>query len=94
MVLLELDPNVVKPGWIPLIITILLAGAIAFLYLSMRKQMRKIDAPYAADLRAERRADAAGRREAEPVNDDTHDPETSSDRGPGVADSPPSRAGR
>lgn len=59
MVLLELDPNVVKPGWIPLVITILLLAAIAFLYRSMRKQLGKIEAPYAADVRREKAESAA-----------------------------------
>jgi hypothetical protein len=43
MSLLDLDPNVVKPGWIALIITILLAFALVLLYFSMRKQFRKIN---------------------------------------------------
>ena len=42
MILLEVDPNVVQPGWTPLVITLLLLGAMVFLYLSMRKQFRKI----------------------------------------------------
>ena len=42
MILLEVDPNVVKPGWTPLLVTLLLLGAMVFLYLSMRKQFRKI----------------------------------------------------
>jgi hypothetical protein len=42
MILLEVDPNVVKPGWMPLLITLLLLGAMVLLYLSMRKQFRKI----------------------------------------------------
>jgi hypothetical protein len=45
MILLEVDPNVVKPGWTPLLITLLLAVAMVFLYLSMRKQFRKIRTP-------------------------------------------------
>lgn len=52
MILLEVDPNVVKPGWTPLIITVVLAAAIALLMLSMRRQMRKIDVPHRADLQA------------------------------------------
>ena len=46
-VLLDLDPNVVKPGWTPAIITLGLAIAIALLYLSMRNQVRRINVPYA-----------------------------------------------
>ena len=45
MILLELDPDVVKPGWTPLIVTLLLGVAMVFLYLSMRKQFRKINIP-------------------------------------------------
>jgi hypothetical protein len=45
MILLDIDPNVVKPGWTPLIILIILAGAIVLLYLSMRRQVRRINVP-------------------------------------------------
>jgi hypothetical protein len=45
MILLDVDPNVVQPGWTPLFVTLLLAAAMVFLYLSMRKQFRKIRTP-------------------------------------------------
>lgn len=45
MILLELDPSVVKPGWMPLIITVLLGIVVVMLFLSMRKQFRKISIP-------------------------------------------------
>jgi hypothetical protein len=45
MILLELDPNVVKPGWTPLVVTLLLAVALVLLFLSMRRQFRKINIP-------------------------------------------------
>ncbi|HEX3197890.1 MAG TPA: hypothetical protein VHR39_10100 [Propionibacteriaceae bacterium] len=45
MILLDVDPNVVKPGWTPLLVVILLGVAMVFLYLSMRKQFRKIHVP-------------------------------------------------
>jgi hypothetical protein len=45
MMLLDIDPNVVKPGWTPLIITILLAVTMVLLYISMRRQFRKIHLP-------------------------------------------------
>ena len=45
MSVLELDPNVVQPGWTPLIITVLLAVAIVLLFFSMRRQVRKINIP-------------------------------------------------
>ncbi|HZL74488.1 MAG TPA: hypothetical protein VFB83_03850 [Propionibacteriaceae bacterium] len=44
MILLDVDPNVVKPGWTAFIVVLLLGIAMVFLYLSMRKQFRKIRA--------------------------------------------------
>ena len=35
----------VRPGWIPLIIVLLLGAFIAFLFFSMRKQLNRIDIP-------------------------------------------------
>ena len=35
----------VRPGWIPLIIVLLIGAFVAFLYFSMRKQLGKIDIP-------------------------------------------------
>jgi hypothetical protein len=45
MILLEVDPNWVKPGWMLLVTILLLVGAMVFLYRSMRKQFRKIRTP-------------------------------------------------
>ena len=45
MILLDVDPNVVEPGWAPLLITLLLGVALVLLYFSMRKQFRKIQVP-------------------------------------------------
>ena len=45
MILLEAEPSAVTPGWMPLLVTLLLAGAMVFLYFSMRKQFRKIRTP-------------------------------------------------
>jgi hypothetical protein len=50
MILLDLDPSVVKPGWTPLIITILLAAAVALLMISMRRHMRRVSVPYREEL--------------------------------------------
>ncbi|QDP97912.1 hypothetical protein FOE78_20160 [Microlunatus elymi] len=58
MIVLDIDPNVVKPGWTPLIITILLAAAIALLMISMRRQMRKVTVPYRDELRAQEQSEA------------------------------------
>lgn len=43
MIWMDIDPNVVKPGWTPLIITIVLAAIIVGLFFSMRRQFRRID---------------------------------------------------
>jgi hypothetical protein len=53
MILLDVDPNIVKPGWTPLLVVLLLAVALVFLYLSMRKQFRKIRIPDDAEDQAE-----------------------------------------
>jgi hypothetical protein len=45
MILLDVDPNIVRPGWTPLFVVLFLAAAMVFLYLSMRKQFRKIRTP-------------------------------------------------
>lgn len=52
MILLELDPNVVKPGWTALIVTLLLALAVVLLFLSMRRRIRNIDLPYRDEVDA------------------------------------------
>lgn len=43
LIALDIDPNVVKPGWTPLIITIGLALVMVLLFISMRRQFRKIN---------------------------------------------------
>jgi hypothetical protein len=46
MILLDLDPNVVKPGWTPLLITVGLALVMVLLFRSMRRQFRRVDANF------------------------------------------------
>ena len=53
MILLDVDPNIVRPGWTPLFVVLLLAAAVVFLYFSMRKQFRKIRTPDVADETAD-----------------------------------------
>lgn len=48
MVLFEVDPSIIKPGWIPFVITVGLGIVIFLLYLSMKHQMAKIQVPPAA----------------------------------------------
>jgi hypothetical protein len=64
MILLDVDPNVVRPGWTPLFVVLFLAVAMVFLYLSMRKQFRKIRTPDdAADQDDAAQADSASERQ-------------------------------
>ncbi len=44
-VLLAIDPNLVRPGWTPLLILIALALVVVGLAFSMRRQFRKINVP-------------------------------------------------
>jgi len=60
MILLDVDPNIVRPGWTPLFVVLLLAVAMVFLYLSMRKQFRKIRTP---DDAADQTEDSASERQ-------------------------------
>lgn len=43
MILLDLDPNIVKPGWTPFLITLALAAVMVLLFRSMRRQFRRVD---------------------------------------------------
>jgi hypothetical protein len=49
LVLLEIDPSIVRPGWIALAVTVFIGTALVLLYLSLRRQVRKIspDLPHA-----------------------------------------------
>ena len=49
-VLLAYDPNDVKPGWIALILVLVLALATFLLWRSMNTQLGRIKAPHRADL--------------------------------------------
>jgi hypothetical protein len=46
MTLLDLDPNVIKPGWTPLLVTVGLALVMVLLFRSMRRQFRRVDANF------------------------------------------------
>lgn len=59
--LLELDPNVVKPGWTPLLLLVGMALVVALLFRSMKRQFRRVHANF-----PERGAAAGG-----PAADDT-----------------------
>lgn len=79
-VLLEVDPNTVKPGWGALLLTLLIAVAIVLLLVSMRSRMRKITAPYRDELG---RSDEAGvDAPATDAADRPEDPEGRADGAP------------
>ena len=52
-VLLAYDPNDVKPGWIALVLVLVLALATFLLWRSMNTQLGRIKAPHRADLAAD-----------------------------------------
>jgi protein-S-isoprenylcysteine O-methyltransferase Ste14 len=43
LVALDVDPSTARPGWAAVVVVVLLAIALVFLYLSMRRQFRKIN---------------------------------------------------
>ena len=45
MMLLEVDPNLVRPGWTALLVIVILGIVLAFLGRSMLKQFGRIDVP-------------------------------------------------
>jgi hypothetical protein len=45
MTLLEVHANLVRPGWAPLLVVLLIGVAMVFLFFSMRRQVRKINIP-------------------------------------------------
>lgn len=72
MIFLEIDPNIVKPGWTPLLITIAIAAVMVFGFFSMRRQFRRINVPGEAD-RLEADAGAEGAH-SDPEPSDEVDP--------------------
>jgi hypothetical protein len=67
LVLLDVDPSVVKPGWTPLLVTVFIGAGLLLLYFSLRRQVRKIspDLPYSDEVEGVV-ADAADRPEPVP----------------------------
>ncbi|GAB3923200.1 hypothetical protein GCM10011575_00700 [Microlunatus endophyticus] len=75
MLFLDVDPSLVKPGWTPLIITILLAAAIALLMISMRRQIRRINAPSRSELDGSTTAESAAAGDPSEQSDQSSDPD-------------------
>lgn len=82
MMLLEVDPNLVRPGWTPLVVIVLLGVVLFFLGRSMIKQFGRIDVPEAD------RTGAADESEAAPPDADTtpDDEATAGSRTPPIPD--------
>ena len=74
MMLLEVDPNLVRPGWTPLVVVVLLGIVLFFLGRSMTKQFGRIDVP------ADHEPDPASASEppATDASSSTEDPRTTS----------------
>lgn len=69
LVLMDVDPGIVKPGWIALLVTVFIGAALLLLYFSLRRQVRKIDPdlPYADEADGAVADDADRARGAKPV---------------------------
>jgi hypothetical protein len=52
IVLMDVDPSIVKPGWTALLVTVFIGAALLLLYFSLRRQVRKIDPdlPYSDEV--------------------------------------------
>lgn len=57
--LLDLDPNSVRAGWLPLGLVLLLGLCIVGLYFSMRHEVKKVDVPARAEVEADEADEAA-----------------------------------
>lgn len=58
MMLLEVDPNLVRPGWTPLVVIVLLGVVLFFLGRSMIKQFGRIDVPSESEVAASAAAES------------------------------------
>jgi hypothetical protein len=86
----EIDPNVVRPGWVALLIVLALGAATVLLWRSMGKQLKRIDVDHdGADDRAPSDGPASPDDSPSPAGDaapttsdrkTTSDPTTTSDR--------------
>jgi uncharacterized membrane protein affecting hemolysin expression len=53
-VLLDVDPSIVRPGWIALVVIVLIGVALALLFFSLRRNVRRIspELPYKSEVEA------------------------------------------
>ncbi|WP_152360274.1 hypothetical protein [Microlunatus speluncae] len=80
MITLELDPNLVKPGWTALIIVIVLALILVGLFLSMMRQMRKIKVPRAGAEAGDEGAGTPADAQQDEATEDPEEPGSEQDR--------------
>ena len=86
MMLLEVDPNLVRPGWTPLVVIVLLGIVLFFLGRSMLKQFGRIDVP--ADHRADPEAGSESTGSKATGSKATGSKATGSDGEPSAGDVP------
>ena len=79
MMLLEVDPNLVRPGWTPLVVIVLLGVVLFFLGRSMIKQFGRIDVPGADDVDPDPTGPATGTGAPTAVDPDPSTPARDSD---------------
>ena len=82
MMLLEVDPNLVRPGWTPLLVIVLLGIVLFFLGRSMLKQFGRIDVP--ADHSADPATGDAASSDAHSGTRDARTPTAPEPRAPTV----------
>jgi hypothetical protein len=63
----EIDPNSVKPGWVALLIVLVLGGATVLLWRNMGKQLKRIDFDPDAGARDRAPSDAPPATENSPA---------------------------
>ena len=79
---LAYDENNIKPGWIALVLVIVLAIATFLLWRSMNTQLGRIKAPHEADLRRARKEAASGTTSASPADEPAAADESTPDQDP------------
>lgn len=70
-----LDPNKVKPGWIALILVLILLLATVLLWRSMNSQLRKINVPTRREVRERERRASPGSTDPAVVDSSSADAE-------------------
>jgi hypothetical protein len=72
----EIDPNSVRPGWVALLIVLVLGGATVFLWRNMGKQLKRIDFDPDAGARDRAPSDVPPAAEKSPAQPGAAEPTT------------------